>query len=399
MSRAFLIVLDSLGVGGAPDAEAFGDTGADTLGHIAASCSLSMPHLERWGLGAAAHASTGHWPKGLQRRDGFTAAYGCASEVSVGKDTPSGHWEMTGLPVDFAWGMFPPGPPSFPEDLIEALVREADLPGVLGNVAQSGTTIVEQLGDEHVASGKPIVYTSADSVFQIAAHEASFGLERLYAVCDVARRLVDPLNVGRVIARPFLGSSGGYTRTRNRRDWTTPPHGPTLLDHVAEAGQEVVAIGKIADIFAQRGVTQVVKAGSNDEVFDAVVNSVRDAPAGALVFANLVDFDMLYGHRRDVTGYAAALEALDRRWPQLESELQADDLVVVTADHGNDPTFRGTDHTRERIPVLAHGSHLNAGSLGVRDTFADIGQSIASHLGVTPLAHGTAFDTASTRGP
>ena len=391
MKRAFLVVLDSLGVGGAPDAAAFGDAGANTLGHIAATRPLSIPHLERWGLGAAAQAATGEWPEGLVLRDGFDAAYGCATEVSQGKDTPSGHWEMAGLPVAFAWGTFPPGPPSFPDTLIDALCEEAVLPGVLGNRAASGTTIVQELGDAHVETGKPIVYTSADSVFQIAAHETAFGLERLYGVCEVARRLVDPLRIGRVIARPFVGDAGGYERTRNRRDWTTPPHGPTLLDHVVDAGGEVCAIGKIADIFAHRGVTRSVKAGSNDDVFHALLASASDTSDGALVFANFVDFDMLYGHRRDVEGYALALETLDAQWPLFEAVLADGDLVIVTADHGNDPTFRGTDHTRERVPILARGGRLPAASLGVRETLADMGQTIARHLGVAPLETGTAF--------
>ncbi len=392
MSRALLLVLDSLGVGGAKDAAAFGDEGADTLGHIAAARLLRLPNLERLGLGASAHAATGRWPAGFAQREGFEGAYGCCDEASVGKDTPSGHWEMTGLPVDFAWGHFPPGPPSFPEELIDALVERARLPGVLGNRAASGTVIMAELGEEHVATGKPIVYTSADSVFQIAAHEEHFGLERLYAVCEVARELVDAYRVGRVIARPFVGEPGAYERTVHRRDWTTPPHGPTLLDVLEDAGRTVIGVGKIHDIFAGRGCTIVHKGGGNESVFDATRAAWEEAPDGALVFSNFVDFDSHYGHRRDLEGYARALEAFDARLPELEVLLGPGDVAVITADHGCDPTWAGSDHTRERVPLVAFGPDIAPGPVGVRETFADIGQTLAAWLGVGPLAHGTAID-------
>lgn len=392
MRRALILVLDSFGVGGASDAAAFGDEGADTLGHIAEAREgrLGLPNLERLGLGAAARRATGRWPRGFELREGFTAAHGCCDETSVGKDTPSGHWEMAGLPVDFAWGLFPPGPPSFPDELIAALVERAHLPGVLGNRARSGTTILDELGDACVRTGKPIVYTSADSVLQIAAHEEHFGLQRLYEVCEVARGLVDAYRVGRVIARPFVGTPGAWVRTVHRRDWTTPPHAPTLCDAVGAAGGRVTGIGKIRDIFAGRGIDRAIKGGGNEAVFDATLAAWDEARPRELVFSNFVDFDTLYGHRRDVAGYAAALEAFDARLPEIASRLRPGDLAVVTADHGCDPTFRGTDHTRERVPWLAFGPDVRPVKLGLRPTLADIGQTVAAWLGAAPLAHGTA---------
>lgn len=403
MTRALVIVLDSFGVGAAHDAPAFGDPGADTFGHVAAACAagragraglrdglLQVPHLERLGLGALHAASTGSWAPGLSRRTGFAGAHGYAVQCSAGKDTPSGHWELMGLPVPYAWHLFPPGPPSFPPALLDDLVREASLPGVLGNCAASGTEIVAQLGAESVASGKPIVYTSGDSVFQVAAHEQAFGLERLYATCRIARRLVDPLRVGRVIARPFVGTPGAFQRTTRRHDWTTPPHADTLLDRLVAAGGHVTAIGKIDDIFAHRGTTQHVAAGTNDEVLDATEAALRRSGPRSLVFANCVDFDTLYGHRRDVAGYAAALEAFDRRLPALEALLQAGDLALLSADHGCDPTYRGTDHTREHVPVIAFGPAAPRGALG-RRAMADVGATLAEHLGLAPLAAGTSF--------
>jgi phosphopentomutase len=402
MSRVLLLVLDSFGVGGAADAAAHGDAGADTLGHIAATCAaggadvqglrtgpLHLPNLEAIGLGAAAHLATGAWPAGFDLRDGFRGTFAACDEESTGKDTPSGHWEMTGLPVPYAWGLFPPGPPSFPPALLEELVRRTGIPGILGNKAVSGTVVLDELGAEHVATGKPICYTSADSVFQIAAHEEHFGLSRLYEVCRVARELVDAYQVGRVIARPFVGSAGAWTRTTNRRDYTTPPHGPTLLDVVVAAGRQVHAVGKISDIFAGRGVSTSSKGGDNEGVFETTSRTLGEAKEGDLVFSNFVDFDSRYGHRRDVAGYAAALEALDLRLPELTERLQPDDLLLLTADHGCDPTWRGTDHTRERIPVLAFGPQVPSGDAGIRPTFADIGQTAAAWLGLPALSHGT----------
>lgn len=394
MSRALLLVLDSFGIGGAEDAAHFGDAGADTFGHVAAACAvgrgdradlrrgpLRLPNLVRLGLARAAAASTGRTPA-VASAGPITGASGFAVEVSRGKDTPSGHWELTGVPVDFDWGYFPATRPCFPPDLVAALIAEAALPGILGDEHASGTEILVRLGEEHVRTGKPICYTSADSVFQIAAHEESFGLERLYRTCEIARRLVDPLGIGRVIARPFLGTSAStFRRTAHRRDYAVPPPAPTLLDRAKAAGREVVAIGKISDIFAGRGPTRVVKAAGNAALFEATLAALDEAPDGALILVNFVDFDTEFGHRRDVAGYAAALEAFDARLPSLEARLRGGDLVVATADHGCDPTWRGTDHTREHVPVLAFGPEVAPDDLG-RLAFCDVGASLAVHLGL-----------------
>ena len=302
-----------------------------------------------------------------------------------------GHWEMAGVPVMTAWGYFPREIPTFPAALTDTLIQRADLPGVLGNCHASGTEIIAELGDEHVASGKPIVYTSADSVFQIAAHEESFGLERLLEICLIARELVDEFNVGRVIARPFEGVTGSYTRTGNRRDYSLPPPAPTLLDRYTEAGGEVVSIGKIGDIFAHHGTGLIIKANGNQELWEKTLKVAGSVDYGLLALTNFVDFDTLYGHRRDIEGYAAALEAFDRALPGFEALLRPGDLAVITADHGCDPTWRGTDHTRENVPVLAFGPGVRPAALGLRESFADIGQTLAGHLGLTPLDHGQSF--------
>ncbi len=397
MARAFLLVMDSFGIGGAEDAAAYGDAGADTLGHIAEFCAaagrgpLRLPALESLGLGAAAEASTGRWPAGFAAAPPISAAWGYAVERSRGKDTPSGHWEMAGLPVTFDWAYFPPGPPSFPEALTRALIERGGLPGILGDRRASGTQIIEELGAEHLETGKPMLYTSADSVLQIAAHETAFGLDRLYALCRLARELADPYNIGRVIARPFIGRPGAFRRTPNRRDYAVPPHGPTLLDQVAAAGGAVYGIGKIPDIFAGLGVTAACAASDNSATFDRLLDLAREAPGDALILANFNDFDTLYGHRRDIAGYAAALEAFDRRLPQFAAALHQSDLAVISADHGCDPAWHGTDHTREHVPVLAFGPGIAPRALGRRESFADIGQTLARHLGLAPLAHGAAF--------
>ncbi|MDH3231100.1 MAG: phosphopentomutase [Alphaproteobacteria bacterium] len=403
MSRAIILVLDSLGIGASTDAAGFGDAGADTLGHIAQACAagradghgrsgpLAVPNLVRLGLGMAAMESSGRPLPGLDTLTPPEGAWGYAVEQSRGKDTPSGHWEIAGLPVPFDWYYFPREKPSFPPDLIAALVARCGLPGILGDCHASGTEIIRELGAEHIRTGRPICYTSADSVFQIAAHEEHFGLERLYAVCEAARELVDKLNVGRVIARPFTGEDAeGFTRTANRRDYTTPPFADTLLDRAAAAGREVVSVGKVADIFGGRGITRTVKAGGNMALFDRLMQEVDEAPDGAIVFVNFVDFDTLYGHRRNIAGYAAALEEFDRRLPTLEYRLHPGDLVLMTADHGCDPSWPGSDHTREHVPVLFFGPAVRAGSLGRRGSFADMGQTIADHLGLGVLDHGVA---------
>lgn len=398
MARAIILVLDSFGIGATADAEKFGDVGSDTLGNIArvraasADGPLQLPNLAKLGLYHASRESTGEFPTGVETGVEIIGAYGHAAELSSGKDTPSGHWEIAGVPVLFDWGYFTAKTNTFPPELLEELIARAELPGVLGNCHASGTTIIAELGDEHVRTGKPIVYTSADSVFQIACHEEAFGLQRLYDLCDIARELVDQYNVGRIIARPFVGDGpDSYVRTGNRRDLTTPPHAPTVLDKLVESGGDVYSIGKIADIYAHRGITKKVKATGNNALFDATLEAVQEAGDRSIVFTNFVDFDMLYGHRRDVEGYASALEYFDQRLPELMESMRDDDLLVLCADHGCDPTRQGSDHTREHIPVLAYGAGIKAGSLGLRDTFADIGQTIAAHLGLSPMDYGTSF--------
>ena len=398
MARAIILVLDSFGIGATADADRFGDVGSDTLGNIArvrarsAEGPLQLPNLSRLGLMHASKESTGEFPAGVEQNVEIIGAYGHAAELSSGKDTPSGHWEIAGVPVLFDWGYFTRKTDTFPPELLEELIARADLPGVLGNCHSSGTTIIAELGDEHVRTGKPIVYTSADSVFQIACHEEAFGLQRLYDLCDIARELVDKYNIGRIIARPFVGDGpDSYVRTGNRRDLTTPPHAPTVLDKLVESGGEVYSIGKIADIYAHSGITKKIKATGNEALFDATLDAMKEAGDSSIIFTNFVDFDMLYGHRRNVEGYAAALEYFDQRLPELMQQMQDDDLLVLCADHGCDPTWPGSDHTRENIPVLAYGAGIKPGSLGLRDTFADIGQTIAAHLGLSPMDYGTSF--------
>lgn len=395
MRRAIWLVLDSFGLGGAPDAADYGDAGSDTYGHIKSACAaasrgpLVLPHLERLGL-IHAHAQahglalpSGPAPQGL---------WGHAVERACGKDTPSGHWESMGVVLGTAFGLFSPGDDCFPAALLDALISEGGLPGVLGKCHASGTEIIARLGAEHIASGKPIVYTSADSVLQIAAHEDTFGLDRLHALCQIARRCCDALNIGRVIARPFVGTpGGGFRRTANRRDYSMPPPAPTLLDAVQAHGGEVVAIGKIGDIFANRGVSRCVHGADHDALFDATLDALAQAGDGALIATNFVEFDSAYGHRRDVFGYAAALEAFDARLPELFHAMRAGDLVVLSADHGCDPAWPGSDHTRETVPLLAWGRQYAARALGRRTSFADIGQGLATHLRLPALAAGDSF--------
>jgi phosphopentomutase len=399
MARAFLFVLDSVGIGGAPDAAAYGDAGSDTLGHIAEACAagradtgrsgpLHLPNLDVLGLGAAAAIATGRRPPGLSAQP--AGLYGAGVEQSRGKDTPSGHWELAGVPVPFDWGYFPRTEPCFPPDLVAALVADCGLPGILGDCHASGTEIMDRLGAEHIETGKPICYTSADSVFQIAAHEEAFGLARLHTVCEVARRLVDPLNIGRVIARPFTGAPGSFRRTANRRDYAVPPPEPTLLDRAQAAGRQTIAIGKIGDIFAHRGIGEIRKGPDDAALIEIATQTLGNAPDGSLTFANFVEFDSLYGHRRDVAGYARALESFDAAVPAFLAALRPGDLLIFTADHGNDPTWAGTDHTREMVPILATGPGISPRSLGRRG-FADVAESLAAHLGLPPGQHGESF--------
>ncbi len=402
--RAIIAVLDSLGVGASDDAANFGDVGADTFGHIANQCAsgkanseghrcgqLQIPNLAQLGLVHLAEASTGRSLK-LPNASTLTGRYGYAAERSFGKDTPSGHWEIAGVPTEFDWGFFTDKEKSFPSELLANLIGKASLTGVLGNKHASGTTIIEELGEAHIETEKPIVYTSGDSVFQIAAHEQHFGLERLYKVCEIARQLVDEFNISRVIARPFVGSpEEGFTRTGNRRDYATPPHQPTLLDRLIDDGGEVISIGKVADIFAHQGISKTVKAHGNEAIFDTLLGQMKAVETRSILFANFVDFDTLYGHRRDVAGYAKALEDFDIRLPELLTAMREDDLLIITADHGCDPTWPGSDHTREHVPVLAYGHSLTPGFIGKRATFADMGQSIAEHLKLDPLPNGVSF--------
>ena len=410
MKRTVILLLDSFGLGGAEDADKFvgetadgtkfNDAGSNTLGHIAQACfegraeegrsgPLYIPNLNRLGFGRACFESSGIFPKGLDENTEPSAAYGYAKELSTGKDTTSGHWEITGVPVEFEWGYFKEKKNSFPRELLDELIEKADLPGVLGNCHSSGTTILEALGEEHMKTGKPIVYTSADSVFQIACHEETFGLERLYALCELARELVDKYHIARVIARPFIGTDkSSFQRTGNRHDYSVPPPKPTLLDKMKSSGGEVVSVGKISDIFATQGITKAVKANGLEALFDESLNALQEAEDQTIIFTNFVNFDADFGHRRDVSGYAAALEYFDTRLPEMILSLEDDDLLVLTADHGCDPTWQGTDHTREHIPVIFYGKNVKAGFVGGRDTFADIGQTIAAYHGLPPLEFG-----------
>ena len=396
--KAVILVLDSFGIGSAPDAEKFGDTGANTFASIAKVFNaqkgrpLALPNLARLGLVKAAKAASAGVQAQVEDASTVVGAYGYARELSSGKDTPSGHWEIAGVPVLFDWGYFHSKTNSFPAELIAELCQKTGVPGILGNCHASGTDILVKLGDEHIKTGMPICYTSADSVFQVAAHEEHFGLERLLDFCLVARDLLDKYNIGRVIARPFTGdSAANYARTGNRRDYSVLPPAPTVLDKLTSAGGRVVSIGKIADIYAHSGITQKYKATGLEELFDVTLEQVKRAGDNTIVFTNFVDFDSHYGHRRDTAGYAKALEYFDSRLPELLAILQPDDLVLLTADHGCDPTWKGTEHTRERVPVLAYGAGLAAGSLGRRKSFADMGQSIASYFKLEPMEYGESF--------
>ena len=400
MKRSIILVLDSLGLGSTKDSHLYGDTGADTLGHIIESCDsnsannserngpLVIPNLIRWGLGEAAIASRKK-PLPISRVEP-QGAFGYAKEVSAGKDTPSGHWEICGLPVPFEWGTFPKTENCFPESLLLSLIEEGKIGGTLANQHASGTQVIEEFGQEHIDSGFPICYTSADSVFQIAAHEEHFGLDRLYELCTIAKRLVDPLEITRVIARPFTGNSkDGFERTANRKDLTTPPNGPTLLDNIQDGGGDVISVGKIGDIFSNQGVSYTVKAANNMGLVDQLLSEMKKVNEG-LIFVNLVDFDTKFGHRRDVAGYALALEQFDARIPEIESQLTSNDLVLITADHGCYPTWPGNDHTREHVPVVFYGKSIKNNNLGQRESFCDMGQTIAQHLEIEPLLHGKA---------
>lgn len=375
MTRAFLIVMDSVGCGGAPDAADFGDDGANTLAHIAERVPLRMPVLDGLGLSAAVRLASGAPMAGEMAPTGL---WGAATEVSRGKDTPSGHWELAGVPVPWDWHYFPQTVPAFPDDLSAFVAAQAGTAGILGNCHASGVPIIEELGAEHMRSGWPICYTSADSVFQIAAHEGTFGLDRLLDLCRAVAPRLHAMRVGRVIARPFIGEPGSFARTGNRRDFAVPPPGPTLLDRAMAAGRMTHAVGKIGDIFSMQGIGKLWKGKDDVALSEHLFGLVGIAEEGSLTFANFVEFDSLYGHRRDVAGYARALEWFDGVAGRFIARMRPGDLAVFTADHGNDPTWRGTDHTRERVPVVCAGA---TGELGLIP-FAGVADLVARHLGL-----------------
>ncbi|WP_170349316.1 phosphopentomutase [Ruegeria atlantica] len=402
MTRAFLVVMDSVGIGGAPDADRFfngetPDTGTNTLAHITQACAdgraedgrtgpLHLPNLDALGLGAATRLASGAETPGLHAVP--KGLWGCAREHSLGKDTPSGHWELAGLPVPWDWHYFPDTTPSFPPDLARAAAAAAGTGGILGDCHASGTAIIAELGAEHMRTGWPICYTSADSVFQIAAHEESFGLDRLLEMCKALAPRLHEMKVGRVIARPFVGSpEDGFTRTTNRRDFAILPPAPVLTNWAQDAGRRVHAVGKIGDIFSMQGI-DTLRKGSDAELMGHLSDLVDDAEEGSLTFANFVEFDSLYGHRRDISGYARALEWFDREIGLILQKLRPGDLMLLTADHGNDPSWIGTDHTREQVPVLIAGQ--GAGRIGAIN-FADVAASIAHHLNIPAQGPGKSF--------
>jgi phosphopentomutase len=390
MPRAFLLILDSFGIGGAPDAASFGDEGANTLAHICDHMELRVPNMAALGLGLAAALSAGRNPLGDVPLIG---QYGVAREISRGKDTITGHWEIGGVPLAFDWGYFPHTVPAFPQSLIDGVVSRCGLPGLLAMRHASGTEVIEDYGEEHIRTGKPIAYTSADSVLQIAAHERHFGLERLYEVCRVARELTYEMNIGRIIARPFIGERrGAFTRTGHRKDFAVAPPSPTLLAVLSAAGRDVVSVGKIGDIYAHAGTGREIKVAGNPAFLETTLANMDGLADGGLLMTNFVDFDSEFGHRRDPLGYGRALEAFDAELPRIMARLAEGDLLVLTADHGNDPTWTGTDHTREQVPVMTYMKGMTPGSFGLRPSFADIGQTIARYLGAGPLAAGTAWD-------
>ncbi len=397
MARAFLVVMDSVGCGGAPDAADFGDAGSNTLGHIALACAagradkgrsgpLRMPHLDGLGLGAAIKLASGLEAPGLGAMP--KGRWGAATEISRGKDTPSGHWELAGVPVPWDWHYFPDAVPAFPPDLTALVCKLAGTSAILGNCHASGIPIIETHFEQHLRTLWPICYTSADSVFQIAAHEEAFGLERLLKLCHDLAPHLHSMKVGRVIARPFTGTAQAFHRTANRKDYAMATPAPTLLDWAQDAGRATHAVGKIGDIFSMQGIGKLWKGKSDLDLFAHLDGLVDIAEDGSLTFANFVEFDTLYGHPRDVAGYARALEWFDASVGALLPRLRADDLVIFTADHGNDPTWRGTEHTRERVPLVCAGA--GQGTIGLRG-FVDVAASIAAHLNVPAHGQGRSF--------
>lgn len=383
INRIVLIVLDSVGIGALPDAANYGDEGANTLGHIAKAVGgLNLPHLEELGLGKIGKI------KGLSSDIKAGGVYGRMAEASAGKDTTTGHWELAGIILKEPFPTYPDG---FPDEVIEAFQKAINRE-VLGNKPASGTEIIEELGEEHIKTAKPIVYTSADSVFQIAAHEEVIPVESLYDMCKKARKILTGKHaVGRVIARPFIGEPGSFTRTERREDFSLEPPGETMLDKIKQAGKPVLAVGKIVDIFAGKGITRYNHTVDNMDSVDATLDYIQLEQEG-LIFTNLVEFDMVYGHRRDPEGYARALKEFDQRLPELIAKMDKDDLLVITADHGCDPTYKGTDHTREYVPLLLYGERIKKDyDLNTRGTYADLAATITELLGTEPVNHGTSF--------
>ena len=389
--KTIIIVLDSVGIGYAPDAHAYGDTGAATLPNIGKAIGgLTLPTLQKLGLGNIPPRLDGSPAiPGIPPVDHPLADFGAMQEVSQGKDTITGHWEIAGLELNPGFHLFPPDYPSFPSDLLDAFTRQTGR-GVLGNKAASGTGIIDEFGEQHIQTGHWILYTSGDSVFQIAAHEDIVPIQELYRACDIARALCDPLRVGRVIARPFIGQPGAFQRTHNRKDYAYLPSEPTILERVHDAGIPTYAVGKIEDIYAHRGITESDHTGNNLQSQKAL-ETFHAKPGPGFIFANFIDFDMLYGHRRDPQGYADSLVQTDQWLAGFLPKLQPDDLLIITADHGNDPTAPGTDHTREIVPLLVLGPHQTGTWLGLRQGYYDIAQSIATHYNLPPLPRGQSF--------
>jgi len=397
MTRAIILVADGLGIGSAPDAEEFGDEGANTLLHIIEyikknrSRPLFLPNLTRLGLLAACEQANDVKIESTLTSE-FMGAYGFMEEISSGKDTPSGHWEMAGVPVLFDWGYFHDKNDSFPPEFIRRLCAKTGVSGILANRHAPGTDVLDWFGEEHIQSQMPICYTSVDSVFQVAAHEEHFGLERLYEFCQVARELLDEYNIGRVIARPFVGETPDeFTRTGNRRDFSVLPPSKTVLDKLHDAGGQVISIGKIADIYAHQGISESIKATGLEALINKSIEQLEQDSDNTLIFTNLVNFDQDFGHRRDIEGYAEALEYFDGRLSEVFDAMREDDVLYITADHGCDPSWPGTDHTREFVPIIAYRKGLQGVDLGHRSTFADLGQTLAEQFGLERMQYGHSF--------
>ncbi|CAL4325264.1 phosphopentomutase [Buchnera aphidicola] len=403
MKRVFILVLDSLGIGSSLDAKNFGDNGADTLGHIAEQCflnkanknrfgSLKIPNLISLGIGEAAYKSTGRFPLGIKKVINTIGSYAYASQISSGKDTISGHWEIAGVPVLFNWDYFKKKINSIPVNLIKKIITDSNISGVIGNCHASGTDILEIYGEEHIRTKKPILYTSADSVLQVACHEKFFGLEKLHKLCLIIRKILNKkkYNVARVIARPFIGEKKGcFFRTNNRKDFSIKPIDDTVMVKlIKEKFGKVVSIGKISDIFSNVGITSSIKANGLIDLFDATIKEIKYAKNNTIVFVNFIDFDSLWGHRRDVVGYAKGLELFDQNLPRILQKITDKDLLIITADHGCDPTWKGSDHTRENVPVLLYRKNQKSNFLGHRKTFSDISQTIADFFSLSKMVYG-----------